>query len=223
MSPMKNVVEVEISSGDLTLPGIITNGRPDVGWVVFAHGSGSSRLSPRNQQVASGLNKAGLGTLLFDLLTEDESSDRDNVFDIPLLASRLSIATEWLWKRAEANGMPTGFFGASTGAAAALLAAANIGERISAVVSRGGRPDLVMDDLPRVPAPTLLIVGEDDDLVLGLNKKALSNIPNGQILVIPGASHLFEEPGKLEEVTAHASNWFWRHFQEHKTRKTVSA
>jgi len=180
------------------------------GIVVFAHGSGSSRHSPRNRYVAELLHQAGLGTLLLDLLTPDEELDRANVFDIELLASRLTAARQWLATRADTSSAHVGYFGASTGAAAALWAAADeAGPDISAVVSRGGRPDLAGPRLAAVTAPTLLIVGGDDDIVLELNRhaQALLRCPN-KLAVVPGATHLFEEPGTLSDAAALARDWF---------------
>jgi dienelactone hydrolase len=180
--------------------------------VLFAHGSGSSRLSPRNTTVAQQLRAAGLGTLLFDLLTEAEAGDRTNVFDIDLLARRLLAATYWLNQQPEAAGLKLGYFGASTGAAAALKAAAASPLEIGAVVSRGGRPDLAGDALPRVRAPTLLLVGSRDPVVLGLNQTALARLTcYARLVVVPGASHLFEEPGTLEEAGRLAAGWFLHH------------
>jgi putative phosphoribosyl transferase len=178
------------------------------GVVVFAHGSGSGSTSPRNARVAAQLNEAGFGTLMFDLLTEAEAADRANVFDIELLSQRLAEATDSLSDKS----LPTGYFGASTGAAAALRAAAALPERVSAVVSRGGRPDLAGDALPAVRAPTLLIVGGNDGVVLELNRAAQEELrcPN-ELTVVPGAGHLFEEAGALEAVSEHATNWFDRH------------
>ena len=186
--------------------------------VAFAHGSGSSRLSPRNARVAAALRAHGLGTLLFDLLTDEEAEDRANVFDIPLLAERLRLATRWLAADARTRGLPVGYFGASTGAAAALVAAASEPE-IGAVVSRGGRPDLAGASLPRVRAPTLLIVGGDDPVVLELNREALAELRcEKELVVVPGASHLFEEPGTLEAVTVLASRWLARHLLHEEER-----
>jgi putative phosphoribosyl transferase len=182
-----------------------------VGVVLFAHGSGSSRLSPRNQFVAESLQKKGIGTLLFDLLTEDEAADRDNVFDIDFLAHRLSDATRWLRGTSEGKGRPLGYFGASTGAAAALIAAAK-DPSIRAVVSRGGRPDLAIRHLSHVQAPTLLIVGGEDWGVIELNEKAYQILRCDKSLrIVPKATHLFEEPGTLEEVARLASDWFLEH------------
>ncbi len=192
--------------GDLLLP---THAR---GFVVFAHGSGSSRLSPRNQQVARALNTAGLATLLFDLLHPDEALNRRNVFDIELLGQRVVESIDWLDRYPALASMPLGLFGASTGAAAALVAAAHRPRRVQAVVSRGGRPDLAMPILPSVAAPTLLIVGGDDTDVLALNRTALAQLPERcELAVVPGAGHLFEEDGALERVTQLASQWFTRH------------
>ncbi len=180
--------------------------------VVFAHGSGSSRLSPRNTKVAEGLNNQGLATLLFDLLTEQEEADRANVFDIGLLATRLADAIEWLGREAAVARFPIGLFGASTGAAAALVAAARLGGRIGAVVSRGGRPDLAGAALDEICVPTLLIVGGIDFGVIQLNEAALAQLRGPKALeIVPGASHLFSEPGTLEAVVGHAARWFTRY------------
>jgi pimeloyl-ACP methyl ester carboxylesterase len=182
------------------------------GLVLFAHGSGSSRLSPRNRYVAGALKQRGLATLLFDLLTDEESADRANVFDIPLLAQRLGEALDWQAEFDELAQLPTGLFGASTGAAAALEAAANAPERIAAVVSRGGRPDLAPDALPRVRAPTLLIVGGADVEVLELNRWAAARMTCiHEVRVVPGATHLFEERGALAAVAELAAAWFVEH------------
>lgn len=184
---------------------------PARGIVLFAHGSGSSRLSPRNAFVAEALQHAGMATLLFDLLTEQEAASRANVFDIPLLAERLDQAATWVGKTTAGRDLPLGFFGASTGAAAALVAAA--GRRdVRAIVSRGGRPDLAGDALEDVTAPTLLIVGGHDPEVLALNRSAYRRLRcDRRLEVIPGATHLFEEPGALEAVVALARAWFLRH------------
>jgi pimeloyl-ACP methyl ester carboxylesterase len=179
------------------------------GVVVFAHGSGSSRLSPRNREVAHALNQAGLATVLFDLLTPEEAEDRRNVFDIPLLARRMGEAIAAVRENGDLRGMRIGLFGASTGAAAALRAAAKEGGKISAVVSRGGRPDLAFDVLGAVTAPTLLIVGGLDEPVITLNEKAFALLRcEKQMEVVPGATHLFEETGAMEHVIALASRWF---------------
>jgi len=180
--------------------------------VIFAHGSGSSRLSPRNRGVAGRLNRAKLGTLLFDLLTEEEERDRRNVFDIALLAERLVAVTRWARRSEEEGSLPIGYFGASTGAAAALRAAASLGAEIGAVVSRGGRPDLAAERLAEVTAPTLLIVGGADRQVLELNGDAAKLLRcEHEVAVVPGATHLFEEPGALERVAELATAWFSRH------------
>jgi putative phosphoribosyl transferase len=206
--------QVLIPAGRLLLPGELTLPEEATGLVAFAHGSGSSRLSPRNQEVARSLQQAGLGTLLFDLLTEAESHTRANVFDLPLLAERLLAATDWLGLQLEAAGLRLGYFGASTGAGAALIAAARAGTRISAVVSRGGRPDLARDWLTEVHAPTLLIVGGLDTAVLGLNHIALELLTcPKRLVVVPGATHLFEEPGAMERVSRLACEWFEHHLR----------
>jgi dienelactone hydrolase len=184
-----------------------------VGVVAFVHGSGSSRLSPRNIQVAWRLNDAGLSTLLFDLLSEEEALDRANVFDVSLLARRLGAARQWLREQPETEALPVGYFGASTGAAAALWAAAEYGADVRAIVSRGGRPDLAWSRLDFVHAPTLLIVGGADDVVLELNERALTQLSacEHELAVVCGAAHLFEEPGALERVGELATTWFARH------------
>jgi putative phosphoribosyl transferase len=182
------------------------------GLILFAHGSGSSRFSPRNRFVASALRHEGFATVLFDLLSEEEAADRTNVFDIRLLAGRLADATRWAETDPHTSVMPIAYFGASTGAAAALVAAAEFGHTIRAVVSRGGRPDLAGAALQRVQAPTLLIVGGDDREVITLNRTALRELHcEAKIEIVPGATHLFEEPGKLEAVIALAGDWFRAH------------
>jgi len=192
--------------GDLTVPEVCS------GLVVFAHGSGSSRHSPRNRFVAAALNSVGLGTLLFDLLTPDEEFERRAVFDIELLAGRLGTVTDWLEAQPEAKGLCIGYFGASTGAGAALWAAAERGSSIGAVVSRGGRPDLADPKLSQVRAPTLLIVGGRDEVVLELNRQAQKRLRcESRLVVVPGATHLFEEPGALEEVARLACDWLLSH------------
>lgn len=192
------------------LPGELAVPVGATGIVVFAHGSGSSRLSPRNKAVAGCLREAGLGTLLFDLLTDTEAANRANVFDVPLLAGRLTAAADYLATRPEASGLPVGFFGASTGAAAALWAAADI--PVKAVVSRGGRPDLAEARLAELVVPTLLIVGGNDLQVLDLNRQAAELMVRAEtsLAVVPGAGHLFEEPGALEQVAKLAADWFAR-------------
>ena len=185
------------------------------GIVLFAHGSGSGRFSPRNNFVAQALRGAGLATLLFDLLTADEAQDRRNVFNIELLARRLSMAAAWVRDDSETTNLPVGYFGASTGAAAALVAAAADQGRVAAIVSRGGRPDLAGSALRSVRAPTLLIVGGDDVEVLALNRAALAELRcQKELVVVPGATHLFEEAGTLEAVVEHARGWFSEHFGE---------
>ena len=194
------------------LPGTLILPAQPQAVVAFAHGSGSGRFSPRNRQVAARLQQENLGTLLFDLLTEAEADDRRNVFDIPLLAQRLGEAIDFLRSHAATRALPVGLFGASTGAAAALVAAARRFGEVSAVVSRGGRPDLAGDALPRVRAPTLLIVGGADVEVLMLNRAAAQQMRCEQELaVVPHATHLFEEPGTLEQVQELAARWFARH------------
>lgn len=182
------------------------------GLVLFAHGSGSSRLSPRNNYVARVLQAAGFATLLFDLLTEQEDRNYETRFDIDLLTGRLVHASEWALQQDALRHLSMGYFGASTGAAAALKAAAAMGDRVSAVVSRGGRPDLAMPELPKVTAPTLLIVGGRDDIVIELNREAAAQLRAAhELAIIPGATHLFEEPGALEEVAHLAAQWFARY------------
>jgi putative phosphoribosyl transferase len=205
--------EVEIRTGGVILPGHLTLPDQPSGVVVFAHGSGSSRHSPRNRHVAQILVEAGMGTLLFDLLTRREEHDRSLVFDIELLAGRLVEATGWLRGQPGCARLPLGYFGASTGAAAALWAAADPHAHVSALVSRGGRPDLAAVRLPWVQVPTLLIVGGRDEQVLELNRRALSMLhAPSEIAVVQGATHLFEEPGALDQVAHLARGWFVDHF-----------
>lgn len=216
MSRQINERDVVVTAGDVRLPGTLTTpaGTDALGTVVFAHGSGSSRLSRRNVAVARRLVEAGCATLLFDLLTEPEAADRGNVFDIALLGRRVRAATEWLRGRTELGGAAVGYFGASTGAAAALVAAADLGDEVAAVVSRGGRPDLAGDALPRVTAPTLLLVGSLDVEVLRLNEAARRRMRTAtKLIVVEGASHLFEEPGTLEAVADAAATWFVDRFE----------
>ena len=204
---------VLIPSDSVHLEGELTIPKYAAGVVLFAHGSGSSRLSPRNQFVAEALQNRGIGTLLFDLLTEEESGDRENVFDIDFLTHRLSDATRWLRHREGTSNYPLGYFGASTGAAAALVAAAQ-DKTVGAVVSRGGRPDLAIRHLAGVTAPTLLIVGGHDFGVIELNEKAYRVLRCEKSLkIVPGATHLFEEPGALEQVAQLAGDWFGRHLK----------
>lgn len=202
----------ESLSGDWCLPADAH------GLVLFAHGSGSSRHSPRNQQVARHLQEAGTGTLLFDLLTrEEEAVDAETAelrFNIPLLATRLAAATVWATRQPEGQRLGIGYFGSSTGGAAALVAAAELGSAVDAVVSRGGRPDLAGRSLSRVKAATLLIVGERDEIVLELNEEALGQLRcKKELAVVPGATHLFEERGALENVADLASTWFLQHLK----------
>jgi putative phosphoribosyl transferase len=179
------------------------------GMVIFAHGSGSGRLSPRNNHVAGPLRRAGLATLLIDLLTPVEEANRANVFHIALLAERLATAAQWVHRQPELQHLPIGYFGASTGAGAALVAATFDGPEISAVVSRGGRPDLAGSSLPLVRAPTLLLVGSLDGPVIGLNRQAFAALTAPkELVIVEGAGHLFEEPGTLDQVITHASRWF---------------
>ena len=204
--------EIWIGIGRASVSGHLTVPAHAVGIVVFAHGSGSSRNSPRNRYVAEVLNEAGMATLMFDLLTPEEERDRANVFDIGLLAQRLIQVTDWLADQPDTAALPIGYFGASTGAGAALTAAADPRMKVTAVVSRGGRPDLAGEKLRHVHAPTLLIVGGLDDVVLELNRQAQAKIPaECKLSVVPGATHLFEEPGSLEQVAEQARDWFVYH------------
>lgn len=196
------------------LPGLVSIPEEPVGTVLFAHGSDSSRLSPRNQAVARGLNRVGIATLLFDLLTSDEARDRRNVFDIELLADRVQGAVAWVITHDATRQLPVGLFGASTGAAAALVAAAELAGDVGAVVSRGGRPDLAGDHLWRVRAPTLLLVGSHDVQVLELNRQAMAKMTSEvELEIVAGATHLFSEPGALDEVTDLAGRWFITHLR----------
>lgn len=215
--PVKTAESVRIAAGDVSLDGdlVIPDGARGV--VLFAHGSGSSRRSPRNRQVAEGLQRTGLATLMMDLLTaEEEQIDLGNRafrFDIELLAQRLTGAVDWLGGAggdAEIAALPVGTFGASTGAAAALIAAADRPDRVRAVVSRGGRPDLAADALPRVQAPVLLVVGGADAPVISLNERAAHELSQAELTLVAGATHLFEEPGALETVTRLTAGWFAR-------------
>jgi dienelactone hydrolase len=204
----------DVLVGHLALPGFLTVPDDAQALVVFAHGSGSSRFSTRNRQVARALNRAGMATLLFDLLTPEEemAEGRARVFDIRLLAHRLLDAVEWADAAFSDDIKPIGLFGASTGAAAALVAAAELGERIGAVVSRGGRPDMAGDFLDHVVCPTLLIVGGADHEVIALNQLAFRRLHAPKALkIVPGATHLFPEPGAMEQVMSLASNWFVQH------------
>jgi dienelactone hydrolase len=215
---------VRIPAGEATLEGEIHVPASASGIVLFAHGSGSSRHSPRNQYVARVIRAAGIGTLLFDLLTpEEEVIDlRTHYlrFDIPLLAERLEDATAWVTHTDETRYLHVGYFGASTGGGAALVAAARLSESVGAVVSRGGRPDLAGVTLPHVMAPTLLIVGGLDDVVIQLNEAAYAQLQCDKALqVVPGATHLFEEPGTLEEVARLATEWFRQHLQPAESKE----
>lgn len=206
------VQDVEIPSDGRVLRGMLSLPKGAEGIVTFAHGSGSGRFSPRNQYVAEVLQKAGLATLLIDLLEEEEADDREKVFDIELLAERLQSAADWLSQKPDTCRLRLGYFGASTGAGAALVAAARWPAEVGAVVSRGGRPDLASAYLPTVRAPTLLIVGGSDEAVLEMNEEAFRLLRCPKVLeVVPGATHLFPEPGALEEVSRLARDWFVRH------------
>jgi putative phosphoribosyl transferase len=210
------MIEVQIQAGRAILPGNLHLRQGTGALVLFAHGSGSSRHSPRNQFVARILNDAGLATLLFDLLTHEEEAidmqPRELRFNIHLLAERLVHATKWARQQPETRDLRIGYFGSSTGGAAALVAAVDIPQDVGAVVSRGGRPDLADEALPKVQAPTLLIVGGDDDIVIELNEQALDRMRcEVKLEIIPGATHLFEEPGTLEKVAQLASDWFVNH------------
>ena len=206
---------VHIPADDVHIEGMLELPEHAAGIVLFAHGSGSSRHSPRNNYVARVLREAGMGTLLMDLLTREEDSDYETRFDIPLLTRRLLAATAWVENHPDCRSLPLGYFGASTGAAAALQAAAGLGGKITAVVSRGGRPDLAgTDALSRVAAPTLLLVGGFDDVVIELNRHAAAHLHcHTELVIIPGATHLFEEPGTLEEVARQAAVWFGHYFK----------
>lgn len=207
---------IKIKSGLTYIEGMLAVPENALGVVLFAHGSGSGRFSPRNQFVAEVLREGGVGTLLMDLLDSHESEDRRKVFDIGLLAERLLDASEWIKSNPDTKDLPIGYFGASTGAAAALRAAAIRPENIKAVVSRGGRPDLAMEYLPQVTAPTLLIVGGEDYPVIPLNQEAYAALPrHKELIVIPGATHLFEEPGALDKVARYARDWFQVHLIDH--------
>lgn len=203
---MVRIPQAEII-GDLGLP------ESALGLVIFAHGSGSGRFSVRNRQVAEALQAQGIATLLLDLLRPAEEGDRAKVFDIELLSDRLVIATHWAAEQPDLAAVPVGYFGASTGAGAALVAAAELPGQLAAVVSRGGRPDLAGDRLSLVQAPTLLLVGGEDQVVLELNREAMAQLQGeAELVVIPGATHLFEEPGALQEVARLAAGWFRRWF-----------
>ncbi|HSA84620.1 MAG TPA: alpha/beta hydrolase [Nitrospira sp.] len=203
---------VQIGTGKLVLDGILGLPPDRRGVVVFAHGSGSGRLSPRNNFVARRLQRDGLATLLLDLLTDEEADDRRKVFDMNLLAERLVLAKDWVEAEPQLQHLSIGYFGASTGAGAALQAAAREPSNVKAVVSRGGRPDLAEPYLPSVTAPTLLIVGGRDEPVIEMNQAAYDLLTcEKKLIIVPGATHLFEEPGTLEQVAEHAGRWFLRH------------
>lgn len=209
--------DVNIPIGEIYLEGELIIPENAIGLVIFSHGSGSSRFSPRNNMVAEILRKKGMGTLLFDLLTIGEDTIYANRFDIELLSHRLIETTKWVQKQREANGLEIAYFGASTGAASALNAAAKMKNTIKAVVSRGGRPDLSMAFLPMVKAAVLLIVGGNDEPVIGMNQLAFDKLEcEKEMKIIPGASHLFEEEGKLEEVARISATWFEKHFRKSK-------
>jgi putative phosphoribosyl transferase len=207
-----NSQPVTVTAGTIALHGDLSLPPEARGTVLFAHGSGSGRFSPRNRFVAETLQARGFATLLLDLLEEREADDRRKVFDIDLLADRLLGAATWLRRQPPTADLPIGYFGASTGAGAALQAAARMPELVAAVVSRGGRPDLAAPHLARVTAPTLLIVGGNDEPVIGMNQEALAQLTcPKKLIIVPGATHLFEEPGALEQVAGHAGDWFERY------------
>lgn len=216
---------VRIPLGDISLQGNLEIPAHALGLVIFVHGSGSSRFSPRNMHVAAELNQHGLATLLLDLLTHEEqeidSETMEFRFDIPLLAARSTAAAKWALDQPETSHLRIGLFGASTGTAAALITASVLKDSIAAVVSRGGRPDLAEDALEEIVAPTLLIVGGEDRLVLDLNRQALPRIPaECDLHIVPGATHLFEEPGTMEEVARVSADWFVRYLQRAPAKQT---
>ncbi len=221
----ENAQEItEVRIPPIGLPGTLRVPKEAYGLVAFAHGSGSSRLSPRNRVVASALSAQGIATLLFDLLSPAEEANRANVFDISLLADRLVDAVHWLEGQPSLERLPLGLFGASTGAAAALVAAVTLPHRIGAVVSRGGRPDLAGAALETVRAPTLLIVGGVDFGVIELNEQAFARLRGPKALeIVPGASHLFPEPGAMEAVIGHAARWFERYLGPTPSERTRAA
>lgn len=211
--------EVTVEYQEVQLRGLLARPNGQKGWVIFAHGSGSSHRSSRNQQVAERLNQEGFGTLLFDLLTPEEAAVRSQVFDVQRLSNRLLMATRWLDDHYNEGDLPIGYFGASTGAAAALIAAAELGKRIFAVVSRGGRPDLADDFLVHVKSPTLLIVGGKDETVMALNKMAMQRMGHCEVMTVAGATHLFEEPGALDQVQDLAADWFSRQLDNYANQR----
>lgn len=215
MATQIDAIHQDVLIGPFGLRGILWVPVDATGLVIFAHGSGSGRLSPRNNYVAAALRRSGCATLLLDLLTPAEEANRANVFDIALLAERLTSAAAWANRQTALQDLSIGYFGASTGAGAALVAATFDGPGIAAVVSRGGRPDLAGSSLPLVRAPTLLLVGSLDEPVIGMNRQAFAAITAPkELVIIEGAGHLFEEPGTLDQVIAHASRWFARWFAE---------
>ena len=215
METRTTAVPITIKLGSVNLKGLLAIPEQAIGIVLFSHGSGSSRLSSRNNYVASVLHEHGMATLLFDLLTEREDLNYEARFDIPRLTHRLISVTNWIRTNEETKNFPIAYFGASTGAASALGAAAHFGQEISAVVSRGGRPDLALDVLESVSTPTLFLVGGRDGIVIELNRQAYNKLPGARsIEIIEGASHLFEEPGKLEEVARLSASWFKKYFKE---------
>lgn len=220
-NPLNRIVH--IPANGIQLEGALIISSAAQGIVLFAHGSGSSRRSPRNNFVAEVLNEAGMGTLLMDLLIRKEDAIYENRFDIDLLTWRLERITQWIMEQPESKNLDIGYFGASTGAAAALQAAATFGSSIGAVVSRGGRPDLAMAALPRVKSPTLLIVGGCDDVVIDLNRQAYANLTaEKHLAIVPGATHLFEEPGTLQEVARLAAEWFQRHLRGNRMQQAAA-
>lgn len=223
-SPSPPVSRLDVEIPPLGLNGLLRLPDRPLGAIVFAHGSGSSRFSPRNNHVAEALGRVGFASLLFDLLATKEETDRANVFDIDMLAERLVQAIDWAHRSAPLGGLDIGLFGASTGSAAALVAAAARPDQIGAVVSRGGRPDLALPALDRVRAPTLLLVGSLDTEVLRLNEIAYARLPEPKSLkVVPGATHLFSEPGALDAVVAAALVWFRRHLVDARSEESADA
>jgi pimeloyl-ACP methyl ester carboxylesterase len=213
---------MEIKLDGLTLEGNLEVPKNAMGIVIFSHGSGSSRLSPRNNYVAKVIQQRKMATLLFDLLTAAEDALYQNRFNIDLITLRLIDVTQWVQNHRDLSALPIGYFGASTGAASAMRAAAFFGKEIKAVVSRGGRPDLALGELPKVTAPTLLIVGGWDDVVIDLNEKAYQKLQcTRRLEIIHNASHLFEEPGKLEEVAHISASWFAKYLPTHKIEDDV--
>lgn len=217
----KGITEVRVELGNVRLSGSLCAPSRSRALILFAHGSGSGRHSPRNRYVAERLNRAGLATLLFDLLTTSEERDRENVFDIPMLGGRLEAVSAWAGEQPGLESHAIGYFGASTGAGAALWAAA-VQPEIFAVVSRGGRPDLAASRLPQVSAPTLLIVGGRDPVVERLNREAEALLRcESRLVIVPGATHLFEEPGALDEVERLAAGWFLEHVPQSDAKEDV--